>query len=743
MSTEKESSDSYRGPLYILAAVFFAATLVGSALMRKWLTELPNISDLEEYTPSLTSRVYDIKGNLVAELFTERRALLPLSKIPVDLQNAVIGVEDDQFFNHWGISPRGILRAAVKNFFSGRVVQGGSTLTMQLSKLIFLTRERTISRKVKEVLLALQIERHFSKPEILQLYLNQAYFGQGAYGVQAAATTYFGKEISALTLSECALLAGLLRAPGIYNPFQHPDKARQRRGTVLMRMHDEKLITDKELAAAMAEPMPTGKSQALVTQAPYFVESIRQELEPKYGFQLLWKGGLKIYTTLDMDLQRTAEKVMEAHLAKFDTDNTKLYEETLNPAAIEISTGPAKIQGAFVAMNVKTGAVLAMIGGRDFKISQFNRATQARRQPGSTFKPFVWTACLQNGMTATDLVDDAPLAYYFDGRDWRLLENVTDQYSLALATAPFASSKDFKVWVPGNFDGKFLGTITLRRALEASRNVCSIRLIERVGPAAVVQVARAAGVTTDLDPVLALGLGTSRVAPLEMANAFGTYANSGIHVRPFSVLRVEDAQGKILESSVPSETEALSPQIAYLMTNMMKGVVERGTGHFAKRLRRPLGGKTGTTQDNRDLWFVGFTPDIVAAAWMGFDDDTSLGRKDLTGGSTVVPWWTEIMEEALKSYPVRDFPVPEGISFLKVDSDSGKLALPTCPKQHLESFLKGTEPREFCSVDHAKAAAAAAPVPILPTGTMMPPTTGEAVSPFPGPLAPAPSPLFQ
>src|SRR6185295_17768495 len=229
MSPERDSSTAFRVPLYILAAVLFASTLVGSALLRKWLTELPPISDLEEYTPSLTSRVYDIKGNLVAELFTERRALLPLSKIPVDLQNAVIGVEDDQFFNHWGISPKGILRAAVKNFFSGRVVQGGSTLTMQLSKLIFLTRERTISRKIKEVLLALQIERNFAKPEILQLYLNQAYFGQGAYGVQAAATTYFGKEIPTLSLAECAMLAGLLRAPGLYNPFQHPEKARQRR----------------------------------------------------------------------------------------------------------------------------------------------------------------------------------------------------------------------------------------------------------------------------------------------------------------------------------------------------------------------------------------------------------------------------------------------------------------------------------------------------------------------------------
>jgi len=309
-----------------------------------------------------------------------------------------------------------------------------------------------------------------------------------------------------------------------------------------------------------------------------------------------------------------------------------------------------------------------------------------------------------------------------------------------LATAPFAQSKDFKVWVPNNFDGKFLGTITLRRALEQSRNVCSIRLIERVGPAAVVQQARAAGIESDLEPVLSLGLGTSRVSPLELANAFGTFANSGIHVRPFEIIRVEDAQGKILETSVPVEVEALSPQIAYLMTTLMKGVVERGTGAHARRLRRPVAGKTGTTQDNRDLWFVGFTPDIVAAAWMGFDDDTSLGRKDLTGGSTVVPWWTEIMEEALKNYPVRAFPVPEGIVFMKVDSETGKLALPTCPKQHLEAFLTGSEPREFCPVDHTLPAAAP-PVATLPGGTMMPPATGQATAPLPSPVVPEPVPL--
>jgi penicillin-binding protein 1A len=724
----------HRKAVYSLAALAVLGILASVALLHKWLEELPPVAALEEYTPSLTSRVYDVRGRQIAELFTERRALLPLSKIPVDLQNAVIGIEDDQFLRHWGIYPRGILRAAVRNFFSGRVVQGGSTITQQLAKLIFLTRERTLARKIKEFLLALQIERNFSKQEILQLYLNQVYFGQGAYGVQAAASIYFGKDVSQLSLGECALLAGLIRAPGAYNPFQHADKARQRRNVVLQRMREEGLITAREMNQTLREPIVTEKPPPFTTQAPYFVEYVRQELEPKYGFQLLWKGGLKVYTTLDLDFQRIAERVLEDHLSRFDQENEKRFEESVNPALIESSTGPQKVQGAFVALNVKTGAILAMVGGRDYKESQFNRAVQAHRQAGSTFKPFVWSTCLLNGMTATDLVDDAPLAYYFDGRDWRLLENVTDQYSLALATAPFAQSKDFKVWVPNDFDGKFLGTITLRRALEQSRNVCSIRLIERVGPAAVAQTAHACGVSSELDPVLSLGLGTSLVSPLEMANAFGTFADSGIHVKPFDVLRVEDAQGKILESNIPSETEGLTPQLAYLMTNLMKGVVERGTGHYARRLRRPLAGKTGTTQDNKDLWFVGFTPDVVAAAWMGFDDFTSLGRKDLTGGSTVVPWWTEIMEEELKNYPVRDFPVPDGIVFVKVDPDSGKLALPTCPKQYLEAYLKGAEPKEFCPIDHSRPSLPP-PAAILPAGSVLPPATGQIPAPTPPPLS--------
>lgn len=732
---------------YFGALSLAAAVVVGGWVLHRLAMGLPDIHALEEYTPSLSTRVYDVKGQVIAEFSIERRALLALSKIPVDLQNAVIAVEDDNFFKHWGISPRGILRSVLANLLAGRVVQGGSTITQQLSKQIFLTRERKLSRKVREILLAIQIERNFSKPEILQFYLNQVYFGEGAYGVQAAARIYFGKEVADLTLSDCALLAGLVRAPRGNSPFVHPDQARKRRSIVLARMVEERMVSPKERDAAQLAQIPLAKPIGQETQAPYFVEHVRRRLEQRYGTAALWRGGLKIHTTLDLDMQRAAEKVMEKGLVDFDEKALKEWERKVKEqtlvvdAAPEISTAPpSKIQGVFVLMEVKTGAIRAMIGGRD---SQFNRATQARRQPGSTFKPFVWAAALNAGMTPATMVEDSPLAYYYDGRDWRLLEGATDQYSINLATAPFAQSTDFKIWVPGNFDGKFLGTITLRKALALSRNIASVNLITKIGPPLVVDIAKRAGIRAALEPVPALGLGASAVSPLEMTNAFATFANGGIYVLPYTVERVEDSSGKQLEGHVPAEKEAMTPQLAYLMTNLLKGVVNAGTATYAKRLNRPLAGKTGTSNDNRDLWFIGYTPDLVAGAWMGYDLFESLGRKDWTGGSTVVPWWTEIMEQVLKPLPKRDFPVPNGIVFHEIDSSTGLLALPTCPKKSriLESFLEGTEPKEYCPADHSKpvpehaaveSAPAAGPEPGVKPSTVV--LQAPAAEPAPEPL---------
>ena len=692
-----------RTRFYLLALFAFTAVGVGCVAMLKLLEGMPPIHTLEDYTPSLTTRVYDSKGTVIAELSIEKRALLPLSKIPVDLQNAVIAVEDDAFFKHWGISPKGMLRSAVRNLIARRVVQGASTITQQLAKQIFLKPERKFTRKIREVLLALQIERNFSKPEILQLYLNQVYFGEGAYGAQSAARNYFGKEVFELTLADCALIAGLIRAPRANSPFFKPDNARKRRSVVLQRMLDEKLVTLAEANAANAQPIPLVKPIGFDAQAPFFVEHVRRKLEQKYGTAAVWRGGMKVYTTLDLEMQKKSEELMEKALVEFDLKAAVEHEKKLKellatgePLPPEISTSPlSKIQGAFVIIDIKTGAVRAMIGGRD---SHFNRVTQAKRQPGSTFKPFVWAAALGSGMTAASMIDDAPLAFYFDGRDWRLLEGATDQYSINLATQPFAASPDFKIWVPNNYDGKFLGRITLRKALANSRNISSINLITQVGPPLVVELAKRAGIRSELEPAPALGLGASVVTPLEMTASFGTFANGGISVTPYTLDRAEDATGKQLEGHVPSDKEAMTPQLAYLVTNLMKGVVQNGTAQYAKRLNRPIAGKTGTSNDNRDLWFIGMTPDFVAGAWMGYDDFTSLGRKDWTGGSTVVPWWTAIMEEILKDYPKRDFPAPSGITFAAIDKEQGLLYQPACPKGNkiLEAFAQGTEPKEYC-----------------------------------------------
>ncbi|MDO8802841.1 MAG: transglycosylase domain-containing protein, partial [Elusimicrobiota bacterium] len=542
--------------VYIIGVLSAACILVASVLMRKTLTDIPSIDKLDEYTPSLTTYVYDINNQVIKEFSVEKRSILPLSKIPVDMQNAVIAMEDQNFFRHWGISPRGIMRALLRDILHRRSAQGGSTITQQLSRGIFLKAEKTITRKVKEIVLALQIERNFSKQEILTLYLNQIYFGNGVYGVQSASKLYFGKDVSEMTLGECAMLTGLIPSPERFSPFNSLEKATQRRSLVLQRMKNENYITAAEAAAAATEPIPREKSTLFSSHAAYFVEYVRQQLEPKYGVTQLWKGGMKIYTTLDLAMQIPAEAIMEKNLAKYDVDAAKnrapLPESaTDNEKEAEVIASSVPLQGAFIILDTKTGAIKAMIGGRNYEVSKFNRVTQAARQAGSTFKPMVWMAALMNGYTPASLVEDSPMAYYYDGKDWRLLEGATDQYSIDLAIQPFLGNKDFKIWVPNNFDSKFQGRITLRRGLELSRNLSSVYLVTRVGPTLVADVAHRAGIKRNLEAVPSIGLGTSGVSPMEMTSSFSTFANGGIHAVPFGVLKVTDNAGRVLEEFVP------------------------------------------------------------------------------------------------------------------------------------------------------------------------------------------------
>ncbi|MFA5160951.1 MAG: PBP1A family penicillin-binding protein [Elusimicrobiales bacterium] len=694
--------DKYRRWLYLGALAVVACSVCAAAGLRYVFSGLPSTVGLEEYTPSLTTRVFDANGKSIAEFSMQRRALIPLAQIPVDLQNAVIATEDTNFFHHYGISPKGILRSLLRDVLHRRAAQGASTITQQLARQIFLTPEKTILRKIREVIITFQIESRFSKEEILQMYLNQIYFGESAHGASAAARVYFNKEVSQLTLPESALLAGLIQLPGRYSPFSSPARAKWRRSVVLERMEEEGYITEKERTSAKNAPLPVEKPAFLATHAPYFVEYVRQYLEPKYGVNMLWQGGLYIYTTLDLDAQLVAEKVMDKDLSAIDADVAKTIAKAEQSGDYEadVSTSGMKLQGAFLMMDVKSGAIRVMIGGRDYKETKFNRTAQSNRQPGSTFKPFVWMTALQNGYTPASMVPDSPLAYYYDGRDWRLFEGATSQYSIALATQPFVGSKDFKIWVPENFDHKMLGDITLRKGLELSRNVVSVGLVDKLGPTLVAETARKAGIRRKLDPVPSLGLGTSAVSLLEMVNSFSTFANGGIRTEPYAVVRVEDQQRRVLEEHIPSETEVFPPNYSYVLVNMMRGVVDRGTGRAAHVLNRPLAGKTGTSQDHRDMWFIGMTPDVAAGAWMGYDDFSSIESKDWTGGGTVVPWWTEIMGGLLKNQPPRPFPVPDGVTFALIDSDSGKLALPTCRRKFLEAFVKGTEPKAFCEIDH-------------------------------------------
>ncbi|MBE6420920.1 MAG: PBP1A family penicillin-binding protein [Elusimicrobiaceae bacterium] len=690
-------------------AGLFICILAGAVFMRYIFSGLPPVYEMEEYTPSLTTKVFDRNNNLIHEFSIEKRSMVPLEDIPVDLQNAVVAMEDRDFFSHAGFSVRGILRALIHDIITGSAKQGASTLTQQLSRGVFLTQEKKIIRKIREIILAIQIEHQFSKREILQLYLNEIYLGSGAYGVKAAAKKYFDKELSELTTGEAALIVGLIPAPGRYNPFANPETAKNRRNLVLDVMHQQNYISKEELEKAKAEPLPEKQPAPESKPGQYFIEHIRRMLEPKYGMDVLWKAGLNIYTTVDIEKQAIAEKIMNEALQAYDEQVAKGLGIEIDPNDTEADTTPTdeellpkdpeaeypRLQGAFMVRDVKSGAVRVMVGGRAFGESKFNRVTQAKRQPGSSFKPYVWMAALQKGYTPATLVKDLPTMFYYDGRNWRTFDENADLYSLDLAKQTFIASKDFNVWVPQNYGGRNEGWITLRKALEKSKNLVAVNLIDAIGVPETVRVARKAGLTAALPRVPALALGVSVLQMDEHLAALSTFANGGIHTDNYYIERVEDANGRILEQHIPLESAEFSPQNSYLLINMMKGVTQRGSGAYVSRLGRHIAGKTGTTQSHRDMWFVGMTPHTAAAAWMGYDDDTSHEQGARFTGSTTARWWTSIMEEILKDEPNEDFAVPEGISLVYINPATGKLAMPSERNKFLEAFISGTEPQSF------------------------------------------------
>ncbi|MDR1696102.1 MAG: transglycosylase domain-containing protein [Endomicrobium sp.] len=681
----KRNNRFFTKAFILLAVLIPLCIIIAGKTAERVIGNLPSIKQLENYTPNLSTKIYDKDNILIAELFTERRMLVPINDIPVNLQNAFIAIEDNDYFKHWGVSTKGIMRA-LSRIVLKRKVEGGSTITQQLAKTIFLTPERTIKRKIKEMLLTIQLEKNYSKDEILQFYINQIYFGSGAYGAQSAARIYFDKKVEDLSLAECAMLAAIPKSPNYYNPFRNGEAALRRRNLVLMRMKSLGYITPEQEEEALQVPVPVKKEKEK-DSGHYFVEFLRIMLEPKYG-DTLFKGGLSIYTTLDMQAQTAAEKSIEDALAKFDESKLAVFEKA--------GREPVKVQGGLIAMDIKTGAIRAMVGGRDFKETQFNRATQAKRQPGSSFKPFVYLAAIEAGYTAATLLEDEPMVFLHDGETWNLVSNdLTELENIAETVTEEELIDTSKVWVPSNYSKKFRGPVTLRTALALSINICAIEMIMQVTPLKVIQAARKLGITASMSNALALALGSSDVTLQEMVSAYATFGAGGVKTKPYVINKITDKDGRILEQNLPSQTEVLSPQTCYIMTNMLKSVIERGSGWYARNLGRPCAGKTGTTNEYSDAWFIGYTPQLAAGVWVGYDDRSiSLGEKS-TGGTVACPIWTTFMKNALAGKPSIDFTQPENIEWALIDPITGLLALSKTPGAYLEAFIKGTAPTQY------------------------------------------------
>jgi penicillin-binding protein 1B len=612
-----------------------------------------------ELEPELITGLYN-------RIWQERR-IVKLSEVPPLVIQAVLAIEDERFYRHYGIDPVSVLRAVWVNVRSGGVVQGGSTLTQQLMKNFFLSDERKLSRKVKEAIMALIAERRYSKNEILENYLNEIYLGQrgsqGIFGVWEAAHFYFTKPLSDLTVGEVALLAGLIRAPNRLSPYHSIDAATKRRNIVLAKLLDDRIINQKQYDAALREKLPRRELIKVTNDAPFYVDFLRRELAENYSNDELTAEGLRIFTSLDLRLQKMAERSLSEGLRKLE----EAY------AGLRRKGEGDNLDGAIIVIRPQTGEIKAMVGGRSYQKSQFNRVFQAKRQPGSVFKPFVYLAALMGGVdggkkfTPVTMIDDSPFIWNYEGQEWQ----------------------------PGNYNDEYFGTVTFRRALEKSLNSATARVARDVGIKRVRDIARRLGIQSSLPVVPSLALGAVEVTPLEVAVAFSTLANNGVRTHPLAVKQVIDPHGRVLEKRDVRVEKVLSPQTAFLMNHMLKGVLDRGTADIARRwgFTRPAAGKTGTTNDYKDAWFVGYTPDLLAVVWVGFDNQTKLG---LSGAQAALPIWTEFMKQATAGTPITDFVPPSGIKIVEIDPLSGQLATPHCSYVVREAFIEGEEPTTTC-----------------------------------------------
>ena len=636
--------------LGVAASAFWVLTILPGSL--------PSVTQLESFDASEGTKVYDDNDELITEFHVERRIFVPLGQIPKPLREAIIATEDSRFYSHYGVDPMGIARAVYQNFRRGRIVEGGSTITQQLAKVLFLTPDKSLERKLKEAVLALELERRYSKDRILEMYLNQIYFGHGAFGVEAAARTFFGKSVGELNLSECTLLAGLPKAPATYSPFEHPEAAKRRRATVLARMVDVGSLSPPQAKKTTETALGLIPPERRRTTGQYYLEYVQQQLEAQYGADLVFKGGMQVYTTLSPLMQIKAERSLRDGLKALESRRVAATKD-------KTAAAPDRPEGALLTIDPQTGYIKAMVGGYDFFKSEFNRAVQARRQPGSAFKAFVYLAALESGQTPASVVDDSPVE--------------------------FATGRNGKLWKPDNYDRKFRGPITYQQALEESVNVAAVKVLEKNGIRRTVDMARRLGVESPLGENLSIALGTSDLSLLEITSAYGALANQGAWMRPTAIRYVLDSQRKMLEENTPQGKQVVSPELAYVMTYMLRGTIDRGTGAAAKALGRPAAAKTGTTNDYSNAWFIGYTPQLATGVWVGYDRPRSLG-KDETGSRVAVPIWTTFMQEALAGTPSEDFPIPERVVLVPVDLDASG----GCVRPVTMAFIAGTEPKETC-----------------------------------------------
>ncbi|NLJ80536.1 MAG: PBP1A family penicillin-binding protein [Firmicutes bacterium] len=651
--------------LSIYLLVILGSTILGASLgvFSAYLKSAPSLDQIN-IRQDFTTYLYDIEGRLITDLYKENRVPVDITELPEHVKNAVVAIEDDQFYNHHGINFTAFGRAILVNLRDWSFSQGGGTITMQLARNVFLTQKKTIMRKLEEFLWAVQIERKYSKDEILEAYLNEFYLNHGVYGIEAGARTFFGKSAKDLNVSEAALIAGIIRWPSRYSPFVNPEIAVDRRNFVLARMEELNYLTPAQAKEAKNEPLLLAEKQERVLRARYFVDYVTQQLIDRYGEAMVFGGGLRVYTTLDLEMQAIAEKALQEGLP-------------INP---NHSGSLVQPQGAFLALVPQTGEIRVMIGGRGE--DRFNRSVQALRAPGSAIKVFLYTAAVDRGITAAHVYVDEPTEF---------------------------TMLNGEIWSPQNYYGTFAGEVTVREAIEDSLNVIAAKVANELGPQTVIDYAKKMGISTFVEQgrvndvalaPLALGGMTKGVSPLELATAYGVLANQGIKTEPTAILRVTDANGNILEEHQKHQKVVLSEQTSYLMTDLLRGVIERGTGKNAN-IGRPAAGKTGTHQDYRDAWFVGYVPDLVAVVWFGEDNPERMVYQGVRYGSwDAATIWGNFMREALKNKPIIDFPKPAGlVEGLLIDTKTGLLVSDDCnlpPEEtRREIFIKGSEPTEY------------------------------------------------